>query len=97
MKQSKKAKVFALFSEGKTPSSAEVKAIGPYKTSRYKYFCEWQRLGNPEAPIRSWQFAKIVAKIVAKAICRNICQTVCREPILAIVLATVLAIEGDLT
>ncbi len=53
MKQSKKAKVFALFSEGKTPSSAEVKAIGLYKTNRYKFFYEWQGQGNPEAPIGS--------------------------------------------
>ena len=53
MKQTKKAKSFQLFSKGKTPSSAEVKATGLYKTNRYKYFYEWQRLGNPEAPIRS--------------------------------------------
>ncbi len=41
LKQTKKAKSFQLFSEVKTPSSAEIKTIGLYKTNRYKYFYEW--------------------------------------------------------
>ncbi len=50
MKQSKKAKAFALFSQDYTTTYPEVKAIRLHPTNRYKYFSECQRLGKPIEP-----------------------------------------------
>lgn len=52
MKQTKKAKAFALFSQGFTPTDGEVKALGLHPSNRYKYFGEWQKLGQPAEPSR---------------------------------------------
>ncbi len=47
MKESKKAKAFALFSQGCVPSSPEIKDLRLHSSSRYKYFNEWEKLGKP--------------------------------------------------
>jgi hypothetical protein len=43
-KDTKKEKAFQLFSEGKGPSSPEVKALGLHKSTRFKYFNQYQAL-----------------------------------------------------
>jgi len=47
LKESKKAKAFALFSQGFTPSSLEVKALGLQSSTRYKYHKAWEDMGKP--------------------------------------------------
>ena len=41
----KKEQAFVLFSEGKTTSSAEVKALKLKSQTRYNYYLEWQEGG----------------------------------------------------
>jgi len=41
---SEKDKAFALFDEGKTSSSPDVKALGLKGTTKYNYYLEWQKL-----------------------------------------------------
>jgi hypothetical protein len=43
-RDSKKAKAFQLFSEGKRPSDSEVKSLGIKPNSTYRYFQEWKKL-----------------------------------------------------
>jgi len=43
---SKKEEAFELFSQGKRPSSPEVKALGLAAKSRYNYFLEWKKLSG---------------------------------------------------
>jgi len=43
-KDTKKEKAFQLFSEGKGPSDPEVKALGLHKSTRFKYFNQYQAL-----------------------------------------------------
>jgi len=45
---SNKDKAFALFHEGKTASSPEVKALGIKASTRYHYHSEWKSLGKPK-------------------------------------------------
>jgi len=39
----KKGTAFALFDEGKSPSSPKVKGLKLKSQSRYKYYYEWQK------------------------------------------------------
>ncbi len=48
MKESKKDKAFALFSQGFDPKSPEVKALKLQSSTRYKYHKEWENKGKPE-------------------------------------------------
>ncbi len=59
MKKTKKSKAFDLFSQGFTPSSPEVKAIGLHPSNRYKYFGEWEKLGKPAEPARKGQSSTV--------------------------------------
>ena len=40
-RSSKKARAFQLFSQGKGPSSPEVKALGLHKCTRFKYYNQY--------------------------------------------------------
>ena len=42
-KVNKKEQAFALFDEGKTPSSPEIKALKLKGTTKYNYHLEWQK------------------------------------------------------
>ena len=42
----KKEQAFVLFSEGRTTSSAEVKALKLKSRTRYNYYLEWQKGGG---------------------------------------------------
>jgi len=48
-KYTKKEKAFQLFSEGKGPSSPEVKALGLHKSTRFKYFNQYQVLHKTQS------------------------------------------------
>ena len=48
MKESKKDKAFALFSQGFEAKSPEVKALKLQSSTRYKYHQEWLNKGKPE-------------------------------------------------
>ena len=52
MKESRKAKAFALFSQGCVPSSQEIKDLKLHSSTRYKYFNEWKDQGKPETTKR---------------------------------------------
>jgi len=41
-KDTKKARAFQLFREGKVPTSPEVKALGLHKSTRFKYFNQYR-------------------------------------------------------
>jgi len=43
-KDTKKEKAFQLFSEGKSPSSPEVKALGLHKSTRFKYYNQYLKV-----------------------------------------------------
>ena len=43
---SKKARAFALFSEGKRPSDSEVKSLGIKPESTYRYYQDWKKAHN---------------------------------------------------
>lgn len=45
-RDSKKAKAFALFSEGKRPSDSEVKSLGIKPESTYRYYQDWKKAHN---------------------------------------------------
>lgn len=47
MKQTKKDRAYALFSQGYLPLSKEIKDLGLYPSNRYKYFYEWEAAGKP--------------------------------------------------
>ncbi|GAI81274.1 unnamed protein product, partial [marine sediment metagenome] len=44
---SKKARAFQLFSRGKGPSSAEVKALDLHKSTRFKYYNQYLSVHKP--------------------------------------------------
>ena len=44
---SKKARAFQLFSQGKGPSSPEVKALGLHKSTRFKYYNQYLAVRKP--------------------------------------------------
>jgi len=44
---SKKAKAFQLFGQGKGPSSPEVKALGLHKSTRFKYYNQYMAVHKP--------------------------------------------------
>jgi hypothetical protein len=46
-KDTKKARAFRFFSEGKGPSSPEVKALGLHKSTRFKYYNQYQAVYKP--------------------------------------------------
>jgi len=48
LKESKKDKAFALFSQGFEAKSPEVKALQLRSSTRYKYHKEWEAAGKPE-------------------------------------------------
>ena len=50
-KISKREQAFALFSEGKGPSSLEVKALGLTEGSRLTYHYDWNKAGKPEGKL----------------------------------------------
>lgn len=47
-KTTKKDRAYALFCEGKVPTSPEIKALGVNDSTRYKYFYAWQADGKPD-------------------------------------------------
>ena len=47
---SKKDKAFALFDEGKTSSSPDVKALGLKGTTKYNYYADWQKSKGVTSP-----------------------------------------------
>ena len=46
-RDTKKAKAFQLFGQGKGPSSPEVKALGLHKSTRFKYYKRYMTTHNP--------------------------------------------------
>ena len=46
-KDTKKARAFQLFSEGKGPSSPEVKTLGLHKSTRFKYYNQYLVVYKP--------------------------------------------------
>lgn len=46
-KTTKKAMAYRLFKKGKLPSSPEVKALGMHKSTRYKYYRQWEADDKP--------------------------------------------------
>jgi len=48
MGESKKSKAYRLFSEGKTSTSPEVKALKLKASTRYRYFSRWNKTGKPD-------------------------------------------------
>lgn len=45
---SRRDTAFALFCQGKTPSSPEIKALGLAPDTRYNYLTSWRNLGKPD-------------------------------------------------
>ena len=45
-KKTKKAMAYRLFKEGKTPGSPEVRALGIHKSTRCKYYRQWEADGK---------------------------------------------------
>lgn len=47
-KTTKKDRAYALFCEGKVPTSSEIRALDVNDSTRYKYFYAWQADGKPD-------------------------------------------------